>query len=133
MITDQLTPVSLVISNQEIVAAQTSSRHNKLSESRMLKPFRLGCRRAIAWMRRCRTAVQRRVHSMHTTLLNEYCKLEVRMRSLTADPESGAATAEYAIVLIAATAFAGVLLAVLKSGAVRDLLTGLVKKALSVA
>lgn len=48
-------------------------------------------------------------------------------------PESGAATAEYTVVLIAATAFAGVLLAVLKSGAVRELLSDLIRRALSVS
>lgn len=55
-----------------------------------------------------------------------------KIKVLTARPESGAATAEYAVVLIAATAFAGLLLAILKSDTVRSLLSSLVKQALSV-
>lgn len=51
----------------------------------------------------------------------------------TADPggEAGMATAEYAIGTVAAAAFAGVLLTVLKSGTVKGLLTGLIQTALS--
>lgn len=49
-----------------------------------------------------------------------------------AQPEEGAATAEYAVVLVAATGFAAVLMAVLKSDAVKTLLTNIVKKALNV-
>lgn len=55
-----------------------------------------------------------------------------RLNEVLSRPESGAATAEYAVVLIAATAFAGLLLALLKSDTVRSLLTSLVKQALSV-
>ncbi|MCT6836975.1 MAG: DUF4244 domain-containing protein [Bifidobacteriales bacterium] len=55
-----------------------------------------------------------------------------RLKVLTSRPESGAATAEYAVVLIAATAFAGLLLVILKSDTVRSLLSALVKQALSV-
>ncbi|MDO5034851.1 MAG: DUF4244 domain-containing protein [Actinomycetaceae bacterium] len=46
--------------------------------------------------------------------------------------EGGFVTAEYAVGILAAVAFAGVLLAVLKSGAVRTLLVELIKMALSV-
>mgnify|MGYP001318615124 CR=1 FL=1 len=46
--------------------------------------------------------------------------------------ERGAATAEYAVVLVAATGFAGLLAVVLKSDSVKTLLTGIVKKALNV-
>ena len=49
------------------------------------------------------------------------CLLDVRMRLLTAEPEKGAATA-----------FAAVLIAIVKSDVVKTLLTGLIKKALSV-
>ena len=49
-----------------------------------------------------------------------------------AKPEKGAVTAEYAVVLVAATAFAAVLIAIVKSDVVKTLLTGLIKKALSV-
>ena len=60
------------------------------------------------------------------------CLLDARMRLLTAEPEKGAVTAEYAVVLVAATAFAAVLIAIVKSDVVKTLLTGLIKKALSV-
>ena len=58
------------------------------------------------------------------------CLLDARL--LTAEPEKGAVTAEYAVVLVAATAFAAVLIAIVKSDVVKTLLTGLIKKALSV-
>ncbi|WP_309080997.1 DUF4244 domain-containing protein [Zhihengliuella sp.] len=45
--------------------------------------------------------------------------------------EHGIATAEFAIVALAAVAFAGVLVTVLSSGDVSELLMGLVQKALS--
>ena len=60
------------------------------------------------------------------------CLLDARMRLLTAEPEKGAVTAEYAVVLVAATAIAAVLIAIVKSDVVKTLLTGLIKKALSV-
>lgn len=50
----------------------------------------------------------------------------------TLQPEAGMATAEYAVVLVAATGFAGLLVTILKSSAVRTLLTGIIKKALNV-
>ena len=50
---------------------------------------------------------------------------------LSADLEAGMATAEYAIATIAAVGFAGLLIAVLKSDAVRGMLTGIVERALS--
>lgn len=45
--------------------------------------------------------------------------------------ETGAATAEYAIVTLAAVAFAGLLVAILRSDEVRGLLLGVVQHALS--
>ena len=45
--------------------------------------------------------------------------------------ETGAATAEYAIVTLAAVAFAGLLVAILRSDEVRSLLLGVVQRALS--
>lgn len=45
--------------------------------------------------------------------------------------EEGAATAEYAIVTLAAVAFAGLLVAILRSEEVRGLLMDLVQRALS--
>lgn len=47
------------------------------------------------------------------------------------DGEAGMATAEYAIGTVAAAAFAGVLLAVLRSGSVKGLVQGLIETALS--
>ena len=43
----------------------------------------------------------------------------------------GMATAEYAVCLVAATGFAGLLLGILRSPEVRTVLTNLIKKALS--
>jgi hypothetical protein len=45
--------------------------------------------------------------------------------------EQGLATAEYAIVAIAATAFAGVLIVILRSDAVREMLENIFHQALS--
>ncbi|HMM82057.1 MAG: DUF4244 domain-containing protein [Cryobacterium sp.] len=45
--------------------------------------------------------------------------------------ESGAATAEYAIVTMAAVAFAGLLVAIFRSDEVRGILLDLVQRALS--
>ena len=46
--------------------------------------------------------------------------------------DQGTTTAEYAIVTMAAVGFGGLLIKVLTSGAVNDMLTGLVHRALSV-
>ena len=46
--------------------------------------------------------------------------------------EGGFVTAEYAVGILAAVAFAGVLLAVLKSGAIKSMLTSIIQSALSV-
>ncbi|MDT3766628.1 DUF4244 domain-containing protein [Gleimia hominis] len=48
------------------------------------------------------------------------------------DDEAGMVTAEYAVGIIAAVAFAGLLLAVVKSGSVQGLLEGIISKALNV-
>lgn len=45
--------------------------------------------------------------------------------------DTGASTAEYSIVTLAAVAFAGVLAAVISSGTVQGLLEGLIERALS--
>ena len=55
---------------------------------------------------------------------------EVR-RQLRSD--EGAATAEYAITIMAAVGFAGLLVAILRSGEVQGILTDLVHRALTVA
>jgi hypothetical protein len=46
--------------------------------------------------------------------------------------ELGMATAEYAVVTVAACGFAGLLLAIVRSPEVRGLLLGIIKRALSV-
>lgn len=56
--------------------------------------------------------------------------LVARWRSGLRD-DRGSATAEYAVVILAAVAFAGVLVAVMRSGEVQTLLTDLVRGALS--
>jgi Flp pilus assembly pilin Flp len=53
-------------------------------------------------------------------------------RRLLAD-DTGAATAEYAIATMAAVAFAGLLVVIMRSDEVRGILTDLVRRALSVA
>ena len=53
--------------------------------------------------------------------------LRARLRA-----EHGAATAEYAITTLAAVGFAGLLVAVLRSGEVRSMLTDIIRSALSI-
>lgn len=55
----------------------------------------------------------------------------VRAARLFAD-ESGAATAEYAVATMAAVAFAGLLVVIMRSDEVRGILTDLVRRALTV-
>ena len=50
----------------------------------------------------------------------------------TGDADLGATTVEYAMVVLAAAAFGGVMAAVLSSGQVRELLTAIIEKALGV-
>ena len=50
---------------------------------------------------------------------------------LATTKEQGMATTEYAIVMVAAAAFAGVLVLILRSDSVRALLTGIVEGALA--
>ncbi|RMI02063.1 DUF4244 domain-containing protein, partial [Cellulomonas sp. NEAU-YY56] len=56
----------------------------------------------------------------------------VRGRVAGTTRDAGLATAEYAIVMIAAVGFAGLLVIILSSGEVREALTSLVRSALSV-
>ncbi|WP_396667882.1 DUF4244 domain-containing protein [Microbacterium sp. R86528] len=58
-----------------------------------------------------------------------------RAQRLFVDPlanDAGAATAEYAIATMAAVAFAGLLVVIMRSDEVRGILTDLVRRALSV-
>ena len=56
----------------------------------------------------------------------------VRLRAALAD-DTGAATAEYAVATMAAVAFAGLLVLIMRSDEVRGILTDLVRRALTVA
>ncbi len=49
------------------------------------------------------------------------------------DNDRGAVTAEYAVIIMAAVAFAGVLVAIMRSGEVRAFLLELVQRALGTA
>lgn len=49
------------------------------------------------------------------------------------DDEAGAATAEYAVATMAAVAFAGLLVVIMRSDEVRGILTDLVRRALTVS
>ncbi|MDE0546007.1 DUF4244 domain-containing protein [Microbacterium sp. C7(2022)] len=56
-----------------------------------------------------------------------------RARRLFGKDDTGAATAEYAIATMAAVAFAGLLVVIMRSDEVRGILTDLVRRALTVA
>lgn len=60
-------------------------------------------------------------------------RLTARRASALFDDETGAATAEYAIATMAAVAFAGLLVIIMRSDEVRGILTDLVRRALTVA
>ena len=59
--------------------------------------------------------------------------LNTRLRRLRQQAQAGMTTAEYAVGTLAACAFAAVLMAVVRSGAIKSALTGLIAAALSVA
>jgi Protein of unknown function (DUF4244) len=59
--------------------------------------------------------------------------LRVRLERFRHQTQAGMTTAEYAVGTLAACAFAAVLLAVVRSGAVKAALTGLITSALSIA
>ena len=67
-------------------------------------------------------AMTRTVGNMGASARRGICLLDARLRTLSAEPEEGATTAEYAVVLVA----------ILKSDAIKTLLTNIVKKSLSV-
>ena len=64
-------------------------------------------------------------------LRTRVARIGARLRRPPTD--AGAATAEYAVVIMAAVGFAGLLVVILKSGAVQGMLTDLVHRALTVA
>ena len=60
-------------------------------------------------------------------------KLTPRRAARLYGDEAGAATAEYAVATMAAVAFAGLLVLIMRSDEVRGILTDLVRRALTVA
>lgn len=62
----------------------------------------------------------------------QLCMFDARLRTVASKPEEGAATAEYAVVLVAATGFAALLVTIMKSETVRKMLLDIVKQALSI-
>ncbi|MGC0141431.1 MULTISPECIES: DUF4244 domain-containing protein [unclassified Pseudactinotalea] len=60
-------------------------------------------------------------------------ELRRRWSAVRRTTDAGMATAEYAIATLAAAAFAGVLLLILRSDEVRGFLMGIIRQALSVA
>jgi len=68
---------------------------------------------------------------MSTVPRRALARLTPLARRLRAD--QGAATAEYAITIMAAVGFAGLLVVILRSGEVQQILTDLVRGALSMA
>ena len=59
--------------------------------------------------------------------------LTIRWRVIRAAVDAGMTTAEYAVGTLAACAFAAVLMAVVRSGAIKSALVGLITSALSIA
>lgn len=59
--------------------------------------------------------------------------LTIRWRVLRAAADDGMTTAEYCVGTLAACAFAAVLMAVVRSGAIKTALTSLITSALSIA
>lgn len=64
---------------------------------------------------------------------NDLPALTRHRAALLFQDESGAATAEYAITTMAAVAFAGLLVVIMRSDEVRGILTDLVRRALTVS
>lgn len=64
---------------------------------------------------------------------NDLPLLTRRRAAILFQDESGAATAEYAITTMAAVAFAGLLVMIMRSDEVRGILTDLVRRALTVS
>lgn len=74
----------------------------------------------------------------HALDCTEYVPAEGHEKALeeyapAGDPEEGASTAEYGIVMLAAVGFAGLLVLILKSDEVRSMLLDIVRNALSIA
>lgn len=77
------------------------------------------------------TAAKERASRMRQSAKAQLCMMDARMRLLTAKPEEGAATAEYAAVTVAGIGLGGLLIAILKSEVVRKLIADLIKAVFS--
>lgn len=85
---------------------------------------------SLRWSLGARAAARRAALSRATSLSTASCACGTGEN----DPgnEAGMATAEYAIGTLSAAAFAGLLLAIMRSGSLRGVLQGLIESALSV-
>lgn len=68
---------------------------------------------------------------MKNKMLEKVVAVQVGGWSRQGDPEEGSTTVEYSIGAVATAAFAGLLLAVLKSGGVRGMINNIIQTALS--
>ena len=71
--------------------------------------------------------------TLHRAATARSLRLTRRRAATLFTDDSGAATAEYAIATMAAVAFAGLLVLIMRSDEVRGILTELVRRALTVA
>lgn len=73
------------------------------------------------------------IHARRSVKTFDLPPLTRRRVAALLDDEDGAATAEYAVATMAAVAFAGLLVVIMRSDEVRGILTDLVRRALTVA
>lgn len=72
------------------------------------------------------------IEGIEGAAVRAWCRWAVRPRPGSGDdPEEGSTTVEYAIGAIATAGFAGLLLAVLKSGTIRSALQAIIQSALT--
>ena len=74
---------------------------------------------------------ERHISMVREGIYGKLCLMDAKARFGRIEPEEGAATAEYAVVLVAATGFAALLVTIMKSETVRKMLLDIVKQALS--
>ncbi|MBN9606022.1 MAG: DUF4244 domain-containing protein [Actinomycetales bacterium] len=98
--------------------------------SRLTRPFRPTTPRSAARLAAIRAALPAPGAALAARLGTVLARSPLA-RGLRDD--TGAATAEYAVVIMAAVGFAGLLVVILKSGEVQSLLTGIVRDALQSA
>ena len=79
------------------------------------------------------TRVEQGMGPIHNQGVSVKCKLVQRVSTVRQQAEAGMTTAEYAVGTLAACAFAAVLLAVVRSGAVKSALASVIATALGSA